>query len=75
MLKEAKFSMWSLVWEQYSELIKTKLMEFTTYETHEATTDGAWLLKHIRNVCHQTESTTHPYITSLRLRKQLHNYK
>ena len=67
--------MWSLVWGQFSEVIKTKWIEFTTYETHEATVDCAWLLKKIRNVCHQTESTTHPYITSLRLRKQLCDYK
>ena len=74
-LKEAKFSMWSLVLRQCSKLIKTKLISFTTYETHEATTDCAWLLKQVRNVFHQNESTTHPYLTSLRLRKQLCDYK
>ena len=73
-LKEEKFSTWSLVWGHYSELMK-KLMKLTTHETYEATTDCAWLLKHIRDICHQTENTTHAHLTSLRLQKQLCNYE
>ena len=70
-----KFTIWSLIWSQSSEFLKTKLKSLPNYDTKEMQKGCAWLLTQIRRVCQKVEHNMSPYVTVINVRKTLCNYK
>jgi len=74
-MKEMKFTVWSLIWGQCSELLKTKLKSLSDYDAQDTEKGCGWLLTQIYRTCQKVEHNMHPYVTMFNLRKKLYNQR
>ena len=70
-----KFTVWSLIWGQCSELLKTKLKSLSDYDAQDTEKGCGWLLTQISRTCQKVEHNVHPYVTMFNLRKKLYNQR
>ena len=74
-MDEMKFNVWSLIWGQSSDLLKTKLKSLLDHGTNKMQKGCACLLTQIRRTCQKIEHNVHPCVAVLNLKKKLCNYE
>ena len=70
-LGKIKFTLWSLLWGQCTEIVKKKLKSLLKFVQKEKAKDCAWLLINLRKICSKIDDNKHPFFTLCETRKNL----
>ena len=68
-------SLYSVIWGQCSESVKTKIRSLDKYIEYTEKDDCVWLLQQIKGVMHQFDTKQDGFIAALAARSALMNYK
>ena len=74
-LQAATVSLYNIAWAQCSQLMRDKLRAATTFASIKAHSDVASLLKEIRAICYQVESSVNIYDAIDELQRQFFAYR
>jgi hypothetical protein len=74
-LRSNLHTLYSVIWGQCSENVKTKIRSLDDYESKTQTDDCVWLLQEIKGVMHQFDTKQNGFFSALDARTALLTYK